>query len=160
MWKNLYFFIGVFGCAAVAGGLQIPAAIAQTRTNPEFFQGRGVAQGSVFSRGRNANLALTLDGENFSLEMTEPETNSTRNRAPRRAQYRGVIVRRNEESSERNSFVLFTRVRSFDSSETLRVISNTTGTCRLEVFDARIIDSNCSTVTDNSSTRFLGLEQF
>jgi hypothetical protein len=160
MWKINYSLIGIVGCVAAVGLLRMPTATAQIRGNQEFFQGRGVAQGSVFARGRNANLSLTLEGENFSLEMVEPQTSSNRNRAPRRAQYRGVIVRRNEESSGRNSFVLFTRVRSFDSSETLRIISNTTGSCRLEVFDARIIDSNCSTVTDNSSTRFLGLEQF
>ena len=160
MWKKHHLLMGIVSGVAAVGLLKFPAAIAQTNANQEFFQGRGVAQGSVFARGRNANLSLTLDGENFSLEMTEPQTNSNRNRPPRRVQYRGVIVRRNEESSGRNSFVLFTRVRSFDSSETLRIISNTTGTCRLEVFDARIIDSNCSTVTDNSSTRFLGLEQF
>jgi hypothetical protein len=58
------------------------------------------------------------------------------------------------------SFTLTTRVRSFDSSETLRIVTNTTGTCRIEVFDARINYINCNTVVDNSSTRFLGLEQF
>lgn len=160
MWKSHQSFIGIVGCVAAVGLLGSPSARAQTNTNQDFFQGRGVAQGSVFSRGRNANLSLTLDGENFRLEMTEPQASGNRNRAPARAQYRGVIVRRNEESGGRNSFVLFTRVRSFDSTDTLRVISNTAGSCRLEVFGGRIIDSNCTTVTDDSSTQFLGLEQF
>ncbi|WP_277882054.1 hypothetical protein [Phormidium tenue] len=35
------------------------------------FQGRGVAQGAAFNRGRNANVALTFDGKNFGLELTE-----------------------------------------------------------------------------------------
>ncbi|RZM79428.1 hypothetical protein [Leptolyngbya iicbica] len=160
MWKQSHLLMGIVGGAAVVGLLQAPVAIAQTNANQEFFQGRGVAQGSVFARGRNANVLLTLDGENFRLEMTEPQASSNRNRAPSRVEYRGVITRRNAEPGGQNNFVLLTRVRSFDSSETLRVISNTAGTCRLEVFDARIVDSNCSTVTDNSSTRFLGVEQF
>lgn len=42
----------------------------------------------------------------------------------------------------------------------LRIITNTTGSCRIEVFDARVIYANCNTVVDNSSIRFLGLEQF
>jgi hypothetical protein len=51
-------------------------------------------------------------------------------------------------------------VRSFDSSANLRIITNTTGTCRIEVFNSRVLASNCSTVADDSSTEFLGLEQF
>lgn len=135
-------------------------AMAQNRNNRELFQGQGIAQGSAFVRGRNANLTLTLNGENFSLEMTEPQTTSNRNRVLARVQYRGVIVRRNNEANAPNDFVLVIRVRSFDSSENQRVITNTTGTCRLEVFNDRVTYSNCSAIAEDSSTRFLGLEQF
>ena len=105
-------------------------------------------------------MSLTLSGDNFGLEMTQPRGTHTQNQAPARIQYRGAVARRTNDSSGPNSFTLTTRVRSFDSSETLRIITNTTGTCRIEVFDARVIYSNCTTVTENSSARFLGLEQF
>jgi hypothetical protein len=158
MLKNRQ-FIGFIGAVAVLGGLWSSQAIAQSRPSTEFFQGRGVAQGAAFSQGRNANVSLTLDGNNFGLEMTEPQA-ANRSRAPGRVQYRGAIVRRTPNSGGPNNFTLTTRVRSFDSSEIFRVLPNTTGTCRIEVFDARVIYSNCTTVADDGSTRFLGLEQF
>lgn len=159
MLKKNRFLLGLMTGVAAVGTLGLPTAIAQTSAR-EFFQGRGIAQGSAFARGRNAHLALTLSGENFSLEMTEPQTSGTRNQTLGRVQYRGMIVRRNQESGGRNNFILSVRVRSFDSSDTFRVISNTTGTCRIEVFDARVVYSNCNAIADDSSTRFLGLEQF
>lgn len=119
------------------------------------FPGRGVAHGALFNRGRNVNVTLTVDGDNFGLEMTEQSS-----RTPGRVQYRGVVMRRNADSRNPNSFTMDTRVRSFDTSANLRVLNNTTGTCRIEVFDSRVISSNCTTVSDNSSTRFLGLERF
>jgi len=159
MLKGNRLLLGLVAGVAAVGTLGVPTAIAQTNAR-EFFQGRGVAQGSAFTRGRNANLSLTLTGENFSLEMTEPQGSGNRDRTPARVQYRGVIVRRNAASGGRNNFILTTRVRSFDSSDTFRVISNTAGTCRIEVFDARVVYSNCNAIADDSSTRFLGLEQF
>ncbi|MEA5451521.1 hypothetical protein VB780_23285 [Leptolyngbya sp. CCNP1308] len=123
-------------------------------------QGRGVAQGASFNRGRNANVTLNLDGENFGLELTEILPSNVRGQSPARVQYRGAITRRTDDPASANSFSLFTRVRSFDSSANLRIITNTTGTCRIEVFDARVISSDCSTIADNSKTEFLGLEQF
>ncbi|MBF2050972.1 MAG: hypothetical protein EDM05_009385 [Leptolyngbya sp. IPPAS B-1204] len=116
------------------------------------FQGRGVAHGATFTRGRTANVALTIEGDNFGLELAEPAPTGAR------VQYRGVIMRRSDDAA--NSFTLRTRVRSFNSSGNLRVLNTTTGTCQIEVFDARVISSNCNTATSDSSTRFLGLEQF
>lgn len=150
-------FASVFGVASLV--LLLLPATAQitpeaTRSTRNQFQGRGVAQGSAFSRGRNASLALTLDQDNFSLDMAEPSNRGAR------LQYRGVIARRNNDSNTPNSFTLDARVRSFNSSDNLRVLNNTTGTCRIEVFDARIVSSSCTTVANNSSTRFMGLEQF
>jgi hypothetical protein len=160
MLKRNRLLIGLVGSAVTVGTFCLLPATAQNRNNRDFFQGRGIAQGAAFSRGRNADLSLTLSGENFFLEMTEPQTTSNRNRPLSRIQYRGVIVRRNDEANAPNNFTLVTRIRSFDSSENQRVITNTTGTCRLEVFDARVTYSNCSAIADDSSTRFLGLEQF
>lgn len=149
----------IIGIAAISL-LWFPQAVAQTNTTSGSFLGRGIAQGAVFSQGRNADVTLTLDRDNFGLEMTQPLGSHTVNQTPARIQYRGVVARRTNDTSGANSFTLTTRVRSFDSSETLRIITNTTGTCRIEVFDARVNYINCNTVVDNSSTRFLGLEQF
>lgn len=117
-------------------------------------QGRGVAQGSAFTRGRTATVALTIDGSNFGLELAEPPGTRAR------VQYRGSIVRQNNSSSNSNSFTLDGRVQSFNSTENLRVRGTTTGTCRIEVFDSRVISSLCNTISDDSRTQFLGLEQF
>lgn len=128
--------------------------LAQRNTAQSSFQGRGVAQGSAFTRGRNATVSLTIDGSNFGIELAEPPGTRAR------VQYRGSIIRQNNGPANSNSFTLDGRVRSFNSSANLRVLNNTTGTCRVEVFDARVISSTCNAVADDSSTRFLGLEQF
>jgi len=146
---------GLTGLLVATSLVAMPQAMAQrSRTT---FEGRGVAQGAVFTQGRNANVNLTLDGDNFSLEMQE---SGGRSSDRGRVQYRGAVIRRSNTSTNANNFTVSTRVRSFDSSDSLRVVSNTTGTCRMEVFDARVISIACDTLTDNSSTRFLGLEQF
>ncbi len=150
-------FASVFSAASLA--LLLFPATAQvtpeaTRSTAGNFQGRGVAQGSAFVKGRNATVGLTLDRNNFSLDMTDSSNREAR------LQYRGVVSRRNNDSSSANSFTVDTRVQSFNSSENLRVINNTTGTCRIEVFNSRVISSSCTTVSDSSSTRFLGVERF
>lgn len=117
------------------------------------FEGRGVAQGAAFTRGRTANVFLTVDSDNFVLELVEP-----RGRA--RVQYRGAVIRRQADRSNPNGFTLDGRVRTATSSDNSRVLSNTTGTCRVKVFDSRVIASNCNIATSDHSTRFLGLEQF
>jgi len=129
------------------------ATPAPTRPVSNNFQGRGIAQGSAFTRGRNANVVLTLDRDNFSFELAEPPGTRAR------VQYRGAIIRRTN-TNNANGFTLDGRVRSYSSSANLRVLSNTTGTCRIEVFDARVISSTCRAATNDSSTQFLGLEQF
>jgi hypothetical protein len=159
MLKPKQLLIGFIGCIAAVGLLWLPQAMAQTNATTGSFQGRGVAQGAVFSQGRNAEVTLTLDRDNFGLEMTQLGGTHTENQSLR-IQYRGIVSRRTNGTSGSNSFTLTTRVRSFDSSENLRIITNTTGTCRIEVFDARVNYINCTTVADNSATRFLGLEQF
>lgn len=167
MVKKSCLLIGLIGFIAALGVALIPPVMAQTSVPTParpaartVSQGRGVAQGAAFSRGRNANVSLTVDGENFGLELTEIQASNVRGQTPARVQYRGAITRRTDEPGTANSFSLFTRVRSFDSSANLRIITNTTGTCRIEVFNARVLSSNCSTIADDSSTEFLGLEQF
>jgi hypothetical protein len=145
------------GFALLAGATSLydlSPVMAQSRSVDGRFQGRGVAQGAAFTRGRSANVTLTTDRDNFSLDMAEPS------RRGARVQYRGAIMRRNGGSNNPNSFTLDARVRSFDTSTSLRPITTTAGTCRIEVFDARVVSSTCTSLADDSSTRFLGLEQF
>ncbi|GAP98969.1 hypothetical protein [Leptolyngbya sp. NIES-2104] len=149
--STLFFGAVSFALPAIA---QLTPNLPTSASSQENFQGRGVAQGSAFTRGRNANTRLTLERNNFSLEMTEPSGRGAR------LQYRGVISRRDNDANTPNSFTLNTRVQSFNSSANLRVLNNTAGTCRIEVFDARIISSTCNAVTGDSSSRFMGLEQF
>jgi len=167
MLEKTYVQIGLVSGVAVLGVALVPLAIAQTNVPTpvrpgatNFFQGRGIAQGATFARGRNINISLTLDGENFGLEMTEILPSNARSQQAGRVQYRGMIMRRTDESGKPNSFSLTTRVRSFDSSANLRVLTNTTGTCRVEVYNSRVIANNCNTVANDSSSQFLGLEQF
>ena len=160
MLKRKPLLIGIISFIAAMSLFWFSQAEAQTGVSSGSFQGRGVAQGAVFSQGRNAEVSLTLERDNFGLEMSQLGGTHTGNQSPARIQYRGIVSRRTNGTSGPNSFTLTTRVRSFDSSETLRIITNTTGTCRIEVFDARVNYINCNTVVDNSSTRFLGLEQF
>ena len=135
----------------------VAQATPSNSTHPTNFQGRGVAQGSAFTRGRTATTALTIDRDNFGFELTEP---GGRTDAPRaRVQYRGAVIRRTNNSTS-GGFTLDGRVRSFTSSANLRVLNNTTGTCRIEVVNSLVISSTCRAATAESSTQFLGLEQF
>jgi len=133
-----------------------PVAPAAAQTNQRTsFDGRGVAQGAAFTRGRNADVSLSLTRSNFIFDMREPRNARTR------VQYRGSVVRQNQKGGPNsNSFVLDGRVQTFDSSDNQRILNNTTGTCRIEVFDGRVISSTCRSATSNSTTQFLGLEQF
>lgn len=168
MIKQTQFLIGLTAVATALGFAGLPNAIAQNQEQPmqigqnrpasNNFDGRGVAQGSAFTRGRNATTALTVDRDNFGFELMEMgRTDASAGRA--QVRYRGAVIRRINGSTA-NSFTLDGRVRSYDSSANLRVLSNTTGTCRIEVFDARVISSSCRAATADSSTQFLGLEQF
>jgi len=129
-------------------------AIAQTRPVPApQLEGRGVAHGSVFNRGQNVNVSLTVNQGRFSFTLAQPP--GTRNQV----RYQGSVARQTPKTSA-NSFVLDGRVQTFDSSASTRIFNNTTGTCRIEVFDARVISSTCRSVAPDSTTQFLGLEQF
>lgn len=160
---------GLIGCLVLAGVVSLPLLSkaaqypmqlgqmtpgATSRPAQTDFQGRGVAQGSTFTRGRNANVSLTVNQGSFILNLAEPPGNRAR------VLYRGSVVRQNNTPSNPNSFTLDGRVQTFDSSANTRILNNTTGTCRIEVFDARVISSSCRAATSDSTTQFLGLEQF
>lgn len=180
MFKKIQVLIGFTVLGVALSAASLPNATAQIgqqersqatsdhstlaqRSTQSDFQGRGVAQGATFTKGRSADVSLIVDGDNFGLEISEPLRSTRGSDLGSRAQvqYRGAIIRqRNSDSSSSSSFTLDGRVRSFNSSANLRVLPNTTGTCRIEVFDSRVISSTCNSVASDSSIRFLGLEQF
>lgn len=154
MLKPFHCFVGFGALVGVVGLAQLPQAIAQTNRPPQPNEGRGVAHGSVFRRGQNVNTSLTVDRGRFSYTLAQPP--GTRNQV----RYQGAVVRQNNTGNNPNSFTLDGRVQTFDSSASNRILNNTTGTCRIEVFDARVISSTCRSASPDSVTQFLGLEQF
>lgn len=146
------------GCTVLVGAIGLsllPYATAQsTAQSRGGLQGRGVVQGSAFTKGRVANVTLSIDGDNIGLELAEQARNGAR------VQYRGILTRKPNSPTNSGSFTLNGRVRNFTTSTNLRVINNTTGNCRIEVFNSIVTSSNCNSVAPDSSTQFLGLEQF
>ncbi|MCU0526039.1 MAG: hypothetical protein MUF72_14545 [Elainella sp. Prado103] len=126
-----------------------------TRPTEGTFEGRGLAQGSVFGTERETEARLNFNGSNFSFSLAIPPGTDAQ------VNYSGTIQRlRGTGSSNPNTFVLQGRVRRFaSSSDNLQVI-NATGNCRIEVFDARITSSSCNTRVRDSGTKFEGLQQF
>ncbi len=119
------------------------------------FVGRGLASGAVFSDEQETEASLSFNGSNFSYTLAVPPGTGAQ------VNYGGTIRRlRGTGSSNSNSFVLQGRVRRFASSASDLEVVNATGNCQIEVFDARVISSSCSSRARNSSTRFEGLQQF
>jgi hypothetical protein len=120
------------------------------------FSGRGLASGSVFGNEREAEALLNFNQtNNFSFSLAVPPGTGAQ------VQYAGRITRiRRASSGGSHSFVLQGRVQSFASSANNLQVINATGTCDIEVFDARVISSSCNTRLRDSGTRFEGLLQF
>ncbi|MGV0028601.1 hypothetical protein [Phormidesmis priestleyi] len=139
-----------FGRAQSSHNTQLVAITSGT------FEGRGIASGSVFTQGRQSNgfLNFNSNSNGFSLSMAATAAQGME------INYNGTITRRQMGPSGSNSFILEGQVQTFaTSTNNLRVV-NTFGNCRIEVFDARIISSFCTTNVPNSATRFKGLAQF
>lgn len=119
------------------------------------YQGRGIASGSVFTKGRQTDATLNVANNNFTFGLETPS------RLGLRVQYRGTVTRQRSGSSlGRNGFVLEGRIRNFASSVTGMRSVPSIGTCRVEVFDSRVVSSECDTAVYQNSTRFQGLQQF
>jgi len=116
------------------------------------FEGRGTASGSVFGRGRQANATLSFNRGNFSLGVFVPPGTSED------VNYQGTVSQLRSKGA--NGFTLDGRIRSFASSANDRRVVNTGGTCRIEVFDARIISVSCNANVRGGNTRFTGMKQF
>jgi hypothetical protein len=120
------------------------------------FAGRGTASGAVFGAGQRADASLTFNQTGrFSLGIFVPPGTGADVR------YLGIINQiRSTGTGNPNSFVLDGQVESFASSVNNRRVIETRGTCRIEVFDARIVSTVCSATTPGSNTRFTGMKQF
>ncbi|UBF30028.1 hypothetical protein K9N68_38170 (plasmid) [Kovacikia minuta CCNUW1] len=119
------------------------------------FPGRGVANGSVFTRGRMTDAQLNFNRGNFSLSLSVPPGTGAQ------VNYSGTYTRlQRAGSSNSNSFILDGRIQRFASSANGLKSINTSGSCRIDVFDALVLNSSCNTRVTDSSTRFHGLEQF
>jgi hypothetical protein len=163
------------GCCILAGAVSFPllATYAQAQTNQQEtpagqttqpepasrqrppqteFDGRGIAHGAVFNRGRNANATLSINQGRFTFNMAEPPGTRVRVR------YQGSVARQTPGRTA-GEFTLDGRVQTFDSSASNRIFNNTTGTCRIEVFNSRVVASTCRSVAPDSTTDFLGLER-
>jgi hypothetical protein len=120
------------------------------------FAGRGRARGSVFGTQKQATEAsFNFNQQRFSLGIFTPSG------VEQSVQYQGIIKEiRNTNPNNPNSFLVEATVDSFASSLNNRRVVDTTGTCRLEVFDGRLIEVSCSTNLPNSTTVFTGMKQF
>ncbi|NJN87087.1 MAG: hypothetical protein HC881_13330 [Leptolyngbyaceae cyanobacterium SL_7_1] len=120
------------------------------------FPGRGLAVGSVFGDERSVDASLTFNQtNNFSFSLSVPPGTGAQ------VNYTGRITRiRRPASGGSNSFVVEGRVQSFASSANGLQVTDVTGNCEIEVFDALVIASSCNTRLRDSGTRFEGLIQF
>lgn len=119
------------------------------------FPGRGMAAGSVFTIGRQAEAMLNFNAtDRFSLSLAGRYANHLE------IVYSGTITHRLPGTRGVNSFVLETQVESFASSLENRRVVDTMGNCRIEVFDGLVVESSCSTRITDSATEFQGMEQF
>ncbi|MBD1872920.1 hypothetical protein H6F75_05460 [Nodosilinea sp. FACHB-131] len=127
------------------------------------FPGRGVATGSKFAIGRQADAMLNVNDNNFSISIAATAANNLE------MLYQGTVTRRSAGRQAANSFVLETRVNSFVSSLGDWQVFEASGTCRIEVFDALVVSSICNVTapafpTDLTvlglSTEFRGMDQF
>lgn len=120
------------------------------------FEGRGLTRGAVFGdeRQTDANLSFNSSSNRFSFSLFVPPGTAEQ------VNYNGTISRLRSIDANTNSFVLEGAVQSFATSANGLRVAETSGTCRIEMFDARIISSNCNTRVSNSRTVFEGLNQF
>jgi hypothetical protein len=120
------------------------------------FAGRGKATGAVFGTGRQADAALSFNQtRRFSLSVAVPPGNGVQ------IQYQGVINQiSNTVPNNPNSFFIQGRLESFASSANKLQVFKSTGSCWIEVFDARIVSVYCNTGFPASSAQFRGMVQF
>jgi hypothetical protein len=129
------------------------------------FPGRGIASGSKFSIGRQADAVLSFSNanNNFSISIAATVAEDLE------LMYQGTITRKTTGTRGINSFILETQVDSFVSSLNNYQIFDATGTCRIEVFNDLVVSSSCNAdapafptdlLEPGLSSDFRGIEQF
>ncbi len=109
------------------------------RVSEGTFAGTGVATGSKFTVGRQADAVLNFNtSNNFSLSIAATGADTLE------MLYQGTVTRQSTSALGTNGFVLETRVSSFASSLGDWQVFNASGTCRIEVFDSRVVSSTCN----------------
>jgi hypothetical protein len=117
------------------------------------FAGLGTASGSIFGQLQQVDASLNFNqSDNFNFWLAVLPGNGDQ------VQYLGVITERM--SLGRNDFRLETQVQSFASSASGLQLVNTTGSCRIEVFDARVASALCNVTAPNGNTQFTGMSPF
>jgi len=130
------------------------------------FLGQGIAQGSKFSIGRQADAVLNFSNQNSNFSISIAATVAS----DLEMMYQGTIVRKTTGTRGINSFILETQVDSFVTSLNDYQIFDATGTCRIEVFNSLVLASDCR-ITDapampvdllepGLSSQFFGVAQF
>ncbi|HEY9824187.1 MAG TPA: hypothetical protein V6D19_01980 [Stenomitos sp.] len=141
-----------------SGSVSQPSSESTSATVPESgsFAGRGKATGSVFGQeGRNTDASLDFNKGKFSLSLYVPPGTSTQ------VQYLGSINQISGQNPDNpNTFVIDGALTSVASSADNLKVVNTSGACRIEVFDARITSVNCTPSTSEGAIRFEGMKQF
>ena len=117
--------------------------------------GRGLTTGSIFTLGRQSDAFLTFNNTGgYSLSL------AARYAPGLEVNYSGTITRRLPGTRGVNGFVLETQIDRFASSQNGMRVVNTTGTCRIEVFDSLVVIADCTPQVRDGATQFRGMEQF
>jgi len=116
--------------------------------------GRGLTTGSIFTLGRQSDAVLNFNNNGFSLSL------AARYASGMEVNYSGTITRRLPGTRGSNGFVLETQIDRFASSQNGMRVVNTSGTCRIEVFDSLVVIADCTPQVRDGATQFRGMEQF
>lgn len=120
------------------------------------FMGQGNATNPVFRRNQSVETSLNFNGNTngFSVNVYVPSGSGAE------VQYLGTITRLYSSGPNPNSFILEGTIENFASSRNNLQVVNTTGSCEIEVFDARITSVSCKARTNGGVTHFRGREEF
>ncbi len=116
--------------------------------------GRGLTTGSIFTLGRQSDAFLTFNNNAYSLSL------AARYAPGLEVNYSGTITRHLPGTRGVNGFVLETQIDRFASAQNGMRVINTSGTCRIEVFDSLVVIADCTPQVQDGATQFRGMEQF
>ncbi len=112
------------------------------------YQSRGIASGSIFTQGRQTDATLNIRGNNFTFRLETPSILGLK------MEYSGTNTRT---QNVRNGFIFTGRVRNLASSATFNNALPAIGSCRVEVYNSRVVSSYCDMAIKSTTTRFQGV---